>query len=163
MVYNGVVTTTLAVSGTAVGIAGLITNDDDLRENAKKMFEGSGNAAKKLGSGVVDNVNGLLDSTPGIGHVKGAVHDLFGDDEGARRAYFAANRTTGVIGGAVVGSAGGPAGAVAGGIAGGAAMDGAHTLYASAKDDKYSPQGQIAAWTQVTCRINFSQHFLTNQ
>ncbi|CAF1483909.1 unnamed protein product [Adineta steineri] len=154
MVLNGAAAVGAAVHGTAVGVAGLVANDKDLLNAAGDIFVISGEAAKKVGTGVVDNVNGILNSTPGVGHIKGGIHDLCGDDEGARKAYFAANRMVGVIGGAVAGSIGGPAGAIAGGIAGGAAMDGVHTGYASLQDDKYSPQGQIAAWTQVLTAEN---------
>ncbi|CAF1094152.1 unnamed protein product [Adineta ricciae] len=149
IVLNGVCAAGAVVSGTAVAVAGLVTNNDDLFDYANDILKDAGKAGEKVGTEILDTVNGVLDSTPGVGHIKGAIHELRGNDEAARKAYFSANRTVGVIGGAIAGSIGGPVGAVAGGIAGGAAMDGVNTGYATLRDDQYSPQGQIAAWTQV--------------
>jgi hypothetical protein len=162
MVLNGAVTVVAAVSGTAVTVAGLATNNHDLLNCAEEIFQVCDKTAKKVGTGVLDNVSGMLDSTPIIGHIKGAIHDIRGNDEGARKAYFSANRTVAVIGGAIAGSIGGPVGTVTGAVAGGVAMDGVNTGYASFKDGKYRPQGQIAAWTQVICLIQFLTFFKTS-
>ena len=39
-------------------------------------------SGKALGKNVVEVGNGLVDSTPGIGHIKGAIHYAAGDREG---------------------------------------------------------------------------------
>ncbi len=138
-----------AVGGTVIGAAGIITNDDDLLDIAGDAFKECGKAAKKLGKDAVCTGDAVLNGVPVVGHAKGVIHGICGDEEGAKRALLSANRTTGVIGGALAGSLAGPAGAVAGGIAGGTAMDGVQTGVASAVEGKYCPQGQVAAITQV--------------
>ncbi len=149
LVWHASETVVTATAGTAVGAVALVTQDERLKHVAKEAFDDCGKAATKLGKGTLATGNGILNGVPGVGHVKGVVHDILGDEEGARQAYFSANRTSGVVGGALVGSLGGPVGAISGAIAGGAAMDGVHTGYASLKDGEYKPQGQIAGWTQV--------------
>lgn len=65
---------------------------------------------KKFG----ENLEPLLDSTPGLGHLKGAIHLLVGDDQHGWSALKQATTTTGSVAGAVFG---GPLGAVAGHVA----------------------------------------------
>jgi len=149
MVWSAAETVVEGTAGTVIGAVALVTNNDILKEAAEEKFTGCANAATKLSKGVVARGNGMLNSVPVVGHVKGAIHDLCGDEEGARQAYFSANRAAGVAGGAIVGSVAGPVGTISGAIAGGAAFDGVHTGYASYQDGDYKPQGQIAAWTQV--------------
>ena len=95
-------------------------------------------------------VNDVADGTPGVGHIKGAIHYACGDEEGGDQAMKSASRTVGVVAGAVGGAlVGGPAGAVASGLAGGAAMDGITTGVDSAVHGEYRPAGQVSAWTQA--------------
>ena len=149
LVWNAGKTVASGTAGTLIGTVALITDNELLKEEAIKAFSDCVDAATKLGKGTVATGNGILNGVPGVGHIKGVIHDICGDEAGARQAYFSANRTTGVVGGALAGSLVGPAGAVSGAIAGAAAMDGVHTGYASIKDGEYKPQGQIAGWTHV--------------
>ena len=72
----------------------------------------------------VETVNGVLDSTPVVGHIKGAVHYACNDQEAGDKAMKSASRTVAVAGSGAVGfMTGGPVGAVAGGIYGGVVMD----------------------------------------
>ncbi|KAL3837580.1 hypothetical protein ACJMK2_022928 [Sinanodonta woodiana] len=88
-------------------------------------------------------INGMVNSVPVVGHVKGAVHYVCGDKEGGDNAMKAASHTTGVIGGGVGGFlVGGPVGAAAGGAYGGVLMDGIISLAEVAVDgEKAKPYG----------------------
>ncbi|KAL3837645.1 hypothetical protein ACJMK2_022991 [Sinanodonta woodiana] len=88
-------------------------------------------------------VDGMVDSVPVVGHVKGAVHYVCGDKERGDNAMKAASHTTGVIGGGVGGFlVGGPVGAAAGGAYGGVLMDGIISLAEVAVDgEKAKPYG----------------------
>ena len=113
MVYTGSKTVVTATAGTVAHVIGGITDDDDFKRAGEELYDECGDAAGKFGKEVVGTVNGVLDGTPVVGHVKGAIHDVCGDDEGARKAYFSANRSTGVLAGGVGGALlGGPVGAV---------------------------------------------------
>lgn len=91
-------------------------------------------------------LNGLVDSVPVVGHIKGGVHYACGDRNGGDAAMKASSRTTGVLGGGAVGFiAGGPVGAVAGGIAGGGILDGATTAVDSGIHGEFRPSGYVAA------------------
>ncbi|XP_069364555.1 uncharacterized protein [Maniola hyperantus] len=58
---------------------------------------------------------GFLDSIPGVGHVKGAIHYAVGDDTGGRNAMLQATKSTAMLTGGAVGAAiGGPIGMVSG-------------------------------------------------
>ncbi len=75
-----------------------------------------------------------------VGHVKGGIHYLVGDEEGGDKAMKSATRTTGVVAGGVGGFfLGGPVGAVAGGVYGGAVTDMTTTLVTN------EPSGYVAA------------------
>jgi len=78
----------------------LITGDVDKAIDIQKKFG--------------QNLEPLLDSTPGLGHLKGAIHLLAGDNEHGWWALKQATTTTGSVAGAVLG---GPLGAVAGHVA----------------------------------------------
>jgi hypothetical protein len=92
----------------------LVIGDVDGAAETQKLFLRS----------TVDTVNGVLDSTPVVGHVKGLVHYAFEDEDGGNRAMKAATRTTLVMGAGAVGMlAGGPVGAVVAGIDAGLATD----------------------------------------
>ncbi|KAL3837578.1 hypothetical protein ACJMK2_022926 [Sinanodonta woodiana] len=94
-----------------------------------QAIAGNSEGARETQMQFLKGVNGMVDSVPGVGHVKGAVHYVFGDREGGDNAMKAASHTTGVIGGGVGGFiVGGPVGAVAGGVAGGILMDDIITL-----------------------------------
>mmetsp|Transcript_154943 Transcript_154943/g.281776 ORF Transcript_154943/g.281776 Transcript_154943/m.281776 type:complete len:447 (+) Transcript_154943:93-1433(+) len=64
--------------------------------------------------------NDTVDSIPGVGHLKGAIHKACGDEAGAQKSFHLAGpATAGAVAGAVLGcEAGGIAGAVALGSAG---------------------------------------------
>eukprot|EP00918_Siedleckia_nematoides_P022843 GHVU01049170.1.p1 GENE.GHVU01049170.1~~GHVU01049170.1.p1 ORF type:complete len:193 (+),score=11.48 GHVU01049170.1:266-844(+) len=65
-----------------------------------------------------------LDGSPGIGHLKGAVHYGMGDKESGDRSILLASRTCGVAGGGIVGALlAGPLGAALGGLTFGVIMD----------------------------------------
>ncbi|KAF2356990.1 hypothetical protein FHG87_012252 [Trinorchestia longiramus] len=84
----------------------------------------------------------VLNGIPIVGHAKGTVHYVLGDEEGGGAAMKAASHTSGVIGGAVVGFlAAGPVGAVAGGVGGGVAMDSTITATDSAINKTFKPYG----------------------
>ncbi|GMR48783.1 hypothetical protein PMAYCL1PPCAC_18978 [Pristionchus mayeri] len=95
-------------------------------------------------------ISNFTDGIPVVGHVKGGIHALAGDTDGAKQAVKSANRSVGVVGGGAVGFlAGGFPGAIAGGIAGGAAMDGLQTGISSAYHKEFRPAGSIAAVKQA--------------
>ena len=143
-IINGVATAGLAVaSGVTLG------QIDALNDPVVGKALNTGRSGEKCGEKLVDTTSDLLDATPGVGHLKGAIHYACGDNEGGDAAMKSASRTTGVVAGGIVGIAGGPAGMIAGGIAGGAAMDGITTGVESAIHGKYCPNGSIAAWTAV--------------
>lgn len=72
----------------------------------------------------MDLAKKCVNSTPGVGHVKGAIQMKCGDKQGGKNAIAAANRSTCQVAGAVVGNKlGGPMGAVAGWRAGQALYD----------------------------------------
>ena len=95
---------------------------------------------KKFFSGLSDSINGI----PGVGHIKGVVHYVWGDRDGGDRAMKSASRTTGVMVGGTAGfMMGGPAGAVAGGVLGGVITDGITTGVDSAVHGEYRPTGIV--------------------
>ena len=62
----------------------------------------------------------LADGIPVVGHAKGGIHYICGDEEGGEKAMISATRTTVVAGSGVVGTfVAGPVGAVAFGMHGG--------------------------------------------
>jgi len=138
-----------AVAGAAVAVIVTAGQVDALNEAVVDLSEQTVKSGAKTCTEVATTANDLADSVPVVGHIKGAGHYLCGDKEGGDKAMKSASRTTGVIVGAGVGIAGGPAAMVAGGIAGGAAMDGITTGVESGLNGKYTPSGQIEAWTRV--------------
>ena len=94
-----------------VALGALIVGKNDM---AKEYWD-SGNQA----------LSSMVNAVPVIGHVKGVIHHICGDREGAIEAYLAASRTTCVM---IAGAGGfmvaGPVGAACAGIAAGAAWDG---------------------------------------
>ena len=43
----------------------------------------------------MDTIDGVANSTPGVGHIKGLVHLAFNQEKKAHQAFLASNRTTG--------------------------------------------------------------------
>ena len=142
----------LAVGTAATSVAAgvCLGQVDSLNKAVVTCAELTGNASVECGKTALETLNDTADSVPLVGHVKGGIHYACGDKQGGDRAMKASSRTVGVVGGAVGGFVvGGPAAAVAGGVAGGAAMDGITTGVESAVVGEFSPNGQIAAWSQV--------------
>ena len=102
MVWNASKTVVLGTGGAVIGVVGLITDNDDIKDVAKFAFEECGDSATKLTDDPLSRVavaagNEFLNGVPVVGHVKGVIHDICGDDEGARQAFSSANRTSGII------------------------------------------------------------------
>ena len=140
----------VATAATAVAAGVTFGQVDVLNEAvvtcAKSTVESSKEAVKATASTLNDAVDGI----PVVGHAKGAIHYLVGDESGGEKAMKSASRTVGVIAGGAGGFVvGGPVGAVAGGIAGGAAADGIISGADSAVHKEWRPYGQIAAWEAV--------------
>ena len=99
---------------------------------------------------VVAFISNLANAVPVVGHIKGGIHYICGDDEKGDDAMKASSRTTAVFGGGVGGFfVGGPVGAVAGGVAAGAVVDGATTGIESAIKGEYKPAGTIKCVTDA--------------
>ncbi|GMT25480.1 hypothetical protein PFISCL1PPCAC_16777, partial [Pristionchus fissidentatus] len=114
------------------------------------VIDRDGERAKETNLRSAKVISNFADGIPVVGHVKGGIHALAGDSDGAKAAVKSANRSVGVVGGGAVGFiAGGFVGAVAGGIAGGAAMDGLQTGISSAYHKEFRPAGSIAAMKQA--------------
>jgi len=89
-------------------------------------------------------LNEAMNSTPFVGHVKGAIQYALGDREGAREAIDGSSHVLGaMIGGTGGFLVGGPTGAFVGGIVGGNAVDLALTGIDSARKRTFSPHGCI--------------------
>ena len=91
-------------------------------------------------------INEAMNSTPGLGHIKGAVHFAMGDREGGKDALESATHVLGsMIGGTGGFIVGGPTGAFVGGVLGGNAVDLAITGIDSALKHKFKPHGCVEA------------------
>ncbi len=77
MVYQGGKT---AVCATATTLA--VTCGD--MKTAEKLANHTVDAAERFGKEVVTTGNGVLNGTPGVGHVKGFIHLACKDEEGAK-------------------------------------------------------------------------------
>lgn len=122
---------------------------DTLNKTVVKLAKHTAEAAVESGKVVIHTTNEVANGMPVIGHIKGGIHYAIGDRKSGNEAMKKASRSTGVVVGGVLGVSGGPVGMVAGGIAGGAVMDGITTGVESAIEGKYTPAGQIKAWTNV--------------
>lgn len=101
----------------------------------------------------VNTMDGVVNSTPVIGHVKGLLHYAAKDKERGDVAMKAASHTTAVAAGGVTGMIiGGPAGAVAGGISAGAAMDGAISVVDSKLHDEERLYGLFETFKKIDSR-----------
>ena len=100
----------------------------------------------------VGHVSKVVDAIPVVGHVKGGIHHLAGDEAGALRAYKSSSRSTGATGGALVGLVtAGPVGAYAGALAGGACVDVLVTSIDSAVQGEHRPFG-LCRQVEDLCR-----------
>ena len=140
-----------AVATGAVAAASGVTfgRVDTLNKTVVKLAKHTAEAAVESGKVVIHTTNEVTNGMPVIGHIKGGIHYAIGDRKSGNEAMKKASRSTGVVVGGVLGVSGGPVGMVAGGIAGGAVMDGITTGVESAVEGKYTPAGQIKAWTNV--------------
>jgi len=111
------------------------------------LYKGNTEEAKNVQydylNGCKQTFNGITNSVPGVGHIKGSIHYYYGDRDSGDEAMKSSSRTVGVIIGAVVGLAVGPAGAISGGIIGGQSMNGIITACDSKVHGKYKPYGAI--------------------
>jgi len=106
--------------------------------------------AKKTWSYLGKNYEGMVDTIPLVGHIKGGIHYATGDTQRGDEIMKAATRPIGTVVGGVGGLiVAGPAGAVVGGIAGGAAMDGVITGVESAINKEYVPHGYVKTATRL--------------
>lgn len=140
----------VATAATAVAAGVTFGQVDALNEavatRAKSTVESLDAAAKATAR----TLNDAVDGVPVVGHAKGAIHYLVGDEIGGGKAMKSASRIVGVIAGGAGGLVvGGPVGAVAGGMAGGAAADAIISGADSAVHNEWRPYGQIAAWDAV--------------
>jgi len=89
-------------------------------------------------------LSNVADNIPVVGHIKGTVHYISGDQEAGDKAMKDSSRATAVTAGGIGGfCVAGPVGAVAGGLGAGAAVDTAITGVDSAVHGKYRPHGNI--------------------
>ena len=99
----------------------------------------------------------LADGIPVVGHAKGGIHYICGDEEGGDKAMISATRTTVVAGSGVVGTlVAGPVGAVALGINGGLLYDTGHSIatdkpqgFAATVDKIAENPGDAGAWVDA--------------
>ncbi len=90
-------------------------------------------------------VNGVANGTPVVGHLKGVVHKVVGDEKGATAAYSAANRGAAVTAGGVAGfCASGPVGAGMGALAAGTAYDGEDSKFLQSLDKLFEGQADVS-------------------
>jgi len=112
------------------------------------FLKGHPRKAKDIQKTFVKNVgnfvNEAINSTPIVGHIKGAVHYAIGDPGGGKDAIDSANHVSGaIIGGTGGFVAGGPTGAFVGGVLGANAVDLALTGAESAIKGTFKPHGRI--------------------
>jgi len=79
--------------------------------SAIDLFNGNGTRAAETQKKFLKNLELVIDSIPVVGHVKGAGHILFGDNEHGWEAIKSATSSSGSVAGAVLG---GPVGAIVG-------------------------------------------------
>lgn len=89
----------------------------------------------------------VAENTPVVGHVVGLVRLAEGDKEGAKRAFFAATRSTLVAGAAI--ATGGAGGAAAAATFTGLAADGVMTAANSVGKHEFAPVGTFAGVTRA--------------
>merc|ERR1712172_428371 len=146
IIGNGVAAAASGIATAGTGLAAGVTfgQVDALNKATEHLARGTVHHVTFAGEETGKAAIGLLDGTPVVGHLKGAIHYAVGDTEGGDQVMRSASRTIGVIGGGVVGIAtGGPAGMVAGGALGGAAADGIITGIESGIHGEFRPSGQI--------------------
>ncbi|TMW57545.1 hypothetical protein Poli38472_003470 [Pythium oligandrum] len=139
-----------ATAATAVAAGVTFGQVDALNDAVVACAEATAKSGAIVGKEALTLVDGITDSVPVVGHVKGGVMYALGENERGDRAMKGASRTVGVVAGGVGGFVvGGPVGAVVGGVSGGAAMDGLTTGVDSAVHGEFRPNGQIACWAEV--------------
>merc|ERR1711971_979150 len=146
IIGNGVAAAASGIATAGTGLAAGVTlgQVDALNKATEHLARGAVHHVSFAGEETGKAAIGLMDGTPVVGHLKGAIHYAVGDTEGGDQVMRSASRTIGVIGGGVVGMAGGgPAGMVAGGALGGAAADGIITGIESSIHGEFRPSGQI--------------------
>lgn len=156
----------VATAGASIAIGVMFGQITALNDAVVHCAKQTARVGMNTGSELVVIGDGLTDSVPIVGHVKGTVFYALGDHKRGARAMKSSTRMKGVIGGGVAGSVagvfvGGPAGiitgGVAGGIAGGAAMDGIITGAEYGINEKYRPSGFISSATQVVTATTFEE------
>lgn len=100
-------------------------------------------AARRTQLEFVDNLEGVADATPIVGHVKGAVHYALGDTEKGDGCMKSASRTTAVVAAGVATGGSGLLVAGAAAATAGVVADGVTTGVDSAVHNEYRPSGII--------------------
>ena len=159
IIGNGVAAAASGIATAGTGLAAGVTlgQVDALNRATEHLARGTVHHLSTTGEESGKAAKGILDGTPVVGHMVGALHYVVGDTEGGDRIMRSASRTIGVLGGGVVGIAGGPAGMVAGGIAGGAAADGIITGIESSIHGEFRPSGQIGTVNQLATHTGDDQ------
>jgi len=159
IIGNGVAAaaSAIATAGTGIAVGVTLGQVDALNKATEHLAKGTVHHVLTAHGESAKAVIGLVDGTPVVGHIKGAIHYAVGDTEGGDQIMRSASRTIGVIGGGVAGIAGGPAGMVAGGIAGGAAADGIITGIESGIHGEFRPSGQIGTVNQLATHTGDDQ------
>lgn len=140
----------VATAATAVAAGVTFGQVDALNKAVVTCANSTVESSKAAAKATASTLNDAVDGIPGVGHAKGAIHYLAGDEIGGEKAMKSASRTVGVIAGGAGGFVvGGPVGAVAGGVAGGAAADAIISGADSAIHREWRPYGQVAAWDAV--------------
>ena len=125
------------VVGGVVYTVGAIADDDEAKNYGKEALIGG-----------TRTLSDVADGFPLLGHLKGGIHHLVGDEEGGNRALISATRSSVVMTSGAVGFVvGGPVGAICAGAGSGVTFDGVHTLSEANKD---GPHGVWALGSRHT-------------
>merc|ERR1712172_411661 len=140
IIGNGVAAAASAIATTGTGLAAGVTlgQVDALNKATEHLARGTFHHVSTVGEESAKAAIGILDGTPVVGHIKGAIHYAVGDTEGGDSIMRSASRTIGVIGG-------------------GAAADGIITGIESGIHGEFRPSGQIGTVNQLATHTGDDQ------
>merc|ERR1712172_265343 len=140
IIGNGVAAAASGIATTGTGLAAGVTlgQVDALNKATEHLARGTFHHVSTVGEESAKAAIGILDGTPVVGHIKGAIHYAVGDTEGGDSIMRSASRTIGVIGG-------------------GAAADGIITGIESGIHGEFRPSGQIGTVNQLATHTGDDQ------
>merc|ERR1711971_266691 len=144
IIGNGVAAAASGIATAGTGLAAGVTfgQVDALNKATEHLARGTVHHVLTAHGESAKAVIGLVDGTPVVGHIKGAIHYAVGDTEGGDQIMRSASRTIGMV---------------AGGIAGGAAADGIITGIESGIHGEFRPSGQIGTVNQLATHTGDDQ------